>query len=200
MRKGRAENEDGERKGTRLSIFKEQCEGPCRQRCCSWLSVSMPHLSHLDAVEGNYSQIVDISANISASGTLPLEAGWLCQPTGCSKYTNKPLIVTDSWGNGAWLWRQVSRVVSRTAKVSIQWVQMWCVRPPVGSISSTSHPLERWRSHDSSSSNMKPSLSLNTTLSNKHLHSAKLANTYSATYLESNVLSCPEKPRWSKAN
>lgn len=48
--------------------------------CCPCVCVCvvriMPYLSHFSsAVEGYYSWIVDIFANIFASGLLPLEAG-----------------------------------------------------------------------------------------------------------------------------
>lgn len=47
-------------------------------RVCVCVSVKriMPYLSHFSsAVEGYYSWVVDIFANIFASGLLPLEAG-----------------------------------------------------------------------------------------------------------------------------
>ena len=59
----------------------------------------MSHFS--SAAEGYYGRMVDIFANIFASGLLPLEAGRTWHPTGHSKYTNKPLNLTGSCGDSS---------------------------------------------------------------------------------------------------
>lgn len=69
-------------------------DGVGDRTCCPSVYVSvkgiMPYLSHFSsAVEGFYSWIEDIFA------------GWICQLTGRSTCTNKPLILTDSSGDSA---------------------------------------------------------------------------------------------------